>query len=91
MKVIIRIYNSNFVQLKIFILCVVVYRNYLRVNRSMLSNEIFHKNFNFLACELKNPTMNQYLNALDSSSWLQHIKSVLDAAILIARVIKKSF
>ena len=35
---------------------------------------------------MKNPTMNQYLNALDSSSWLQHIKSVLDAAIFIARV-----
>ncbi|CAF4344730.1 unnamed protein product, partial [Adineta steineri] len=37
--------------------------------------------------DMKNPTMNQYLNALDSSSWLQHIKSVLDAAIFIARVI----
>ncbi len=39
-----------------------------------------------LACEMKNLTMNQYLNSLDNSSWLQHIKSVLDAAIFIARV-----
>ena len=39
-----------------------------------------------LACELKNPTMNQYLNSLENSSWLQHIKSLLDAAIFIARV-----
>ncbi|CAF1474994.1 unnamed protein product [Adineta steineri] len=39
------------------------------------------------ACEMKNPSMNQYLNALDSSSWLQHIKAVLDAAIFIARAI----
>ncbi|CAF1000015.1 unnamed protein product [Rotaria sordida] len=39
-------------------------------------------------CEMKNPTMNQYLNALDNSSWLQHIKSVLDAAIFIARAIE---
>ncbi|CAM4750036.1 unnamed protein product [Rotaria magnacalcarata] len=39
-------------------------------------------------CEMKNPTMNQYLNALDNSSWLQHIKSILDAAILIARAIE---
>lgn len=43
-----------------------------------------------LACELKNPTMNQYLNGLDHSSWLQHIKSVLDAAIFTARVSKPS-
>jgi hypothetical protein len=33
--------------------------------------------------------MNQYLNSLDSSSWLQHIKSVLDAAIFITRVRQK--
>jgi hypothetical protein len=39
-----------------------------------------------LACEMKNPTMNQYLSALDSSSWLQHIRAVLDAAIFITRV-----
>ncbi|UJR22795.1 hypothetical protein I4U23_025827 [Adineta vaga] len=39
-------------------------------------------------CELKNPSMNQYLNALDNSSWLQHIKAVLDAAIFIARAIE---
>jgi len=32
--------------------------------------------------------MNQYLNALDSTSWLQHIKAVLDAAIFIARAIE---
>jgi hypothetical protein len=35
--------------------------------------------------------MNQYLNALDNSSWLQHIKSLLDAAIFIARVNKFKF
>jgi hypothetical protein len=35
---------------------------------------------------MKNPTMNQYINALDNSSWLQHIKALLDAAIIIARV-----
>lgn len=35
---------------------------------------------------MKNPTMNQYIGALDSSSWLQHIKAVLDGAVFIARV-----
>ena len=35
---------------------------------------------------MKNPTMNQYLSSLDSSGWLQHIRSVLEAAIFIARV-----
>lgn len=39
-------------------------------------------------CEMKNPTMNQYINALDSSSWLQHIKAVLDGAVFIARAIE---
>ncbi|CAF1610320.1 unnamed protein product [Adineta ricciae] len=39
-------------------------------------------------CEMKNPSMNQYLNSLDNSSWLQHIKAVLDAAIFIARAVE---
>lgn len=39
-------------------------------------------------CEMKNPTMNQYLNSLENSAWLQHIKSILDAAITIARTIE---
>ena len=39
-----------------------------------------------LVCELKNPTMNQYLNALDNTGWLPHIKAVLEGAIFIARV-----
>jgi myotubularin-related protein 6/7/8 len=39
-------------------------------------------------CEMKNPTMNQYINALDNTSWLQHIKAVLDGAIFIARAIE---
>ena len=30
--------------------------------------------------------MNQFLNALDSTSWLQHIKAVIDGATFIARV-----
>ena len=33
--------------------------------------------------------MNQYLSALDSSGWLQHVRSVLEAAIFIARVREK--
>ncbi len=39
---------------------------------------------------MKNPSMSQYLNALDNTSWLQHIKAVLDGAIFIARVKKKN-
>jgi hypothetical protein len=30
--------------------------------------------------------MNQFLNALESTSWLQHIKAVIDGATFIARV-----
>lgn len=52
-----------------------------------LSNQIERVFFFFsLACELKNPTMNQYLYGLENSSWLQHIKSLLDTAVFIARV-----
>jgi len=32
--------------------------------------------------------MNQYLNSLENSGWLQHIKSILDAAICITQVKK---
>ncbi|XP_025016172.1 myotubularin-related protein 6 isoform X2 [Tetranychus urticae] len=36
------------------------------------------------ACELKVPSVNAFLSALEASGWLKHIKSVLDAALFIA-------
>lgn len=32
------------------------------------------------ACEQKSPTMSTFLNALESSGWLKHIRSILDTS-----------
>lgn len=32
------------------------------------------------ACEQKTPTMSGFLNALESSGWLKHIRSILDTS-----------
>ena len=37
-------------------------------------------------CELKNPTMSAFLNGIESSGWLKHVKAVLDASVFIAKV-----
>uniref|UniRef100_A0AAQ4Q8Y1 Myotubularin related protein 7a n=1 Tax=Gasterosteus aculeatus aculeatus TaxID=481459 RepID=A0AAQ4Q8Y1_GASAC len=37
------------------------------------------------ACELRSPSMSDFLEGLESSGWLKHIKAVLDAAIFIAK------
>lgn len=37
-------------------------------------------------CELRSPSMSDFLEGLESSGWLKHIKAVLDAGIFIAKV-----
>lgn len=37
-------------------------------------------------CELRSPSMSDFLEGLENSGWLKHIKAVLDAAIFIAKV-----
>ena len=37
-------------------------------------------------CELKNPSMSAFLNGLESSGWLKHVKAVLDCSVFIAKV-----
>lgn len=37
-------------------------------------------------CELCSPSMSDFLEGLESSGWLKHIKAVLDAGIFIAKV-----
>ncbi|GIY09708.1 myotubularin-related protein 8 [Caerostris extrusa] len=39
------------------------------------------------ACELKVPSMNAFLSGIESSGWLRHIKTVLEASAFIADVI----
>ncbi|XP_013846002.1 myotubularin-related protein 8 isoform X2 [Sus scrofa] len=38
-------------------------------------------------CELKTPTMSEFLSGLESSGWLRHIKAVMDAGIFIAKIL----
>lgn len=38
-------------------------------------------------CELKSPSMNNFLSGLESSGWLKHIKSILDTSWFIAHAL----
>ncbi|ELU00050.1 hypothetical protein CAPTEDRAFT_222026 [Capitella teleta] len=38
-------------------------------------------------CELKNPSMSSYLSGLENSSWLKHIKAVIDTSVFLANAI----
>uniref|UniRef100_A0A674PK87 Myotubularin related protein 7a n=1 Tax=Takifugu rubripes TaxID=31033 RepID=A0A674PK87_TAKRU len=38
-------------------------------------------------CELRSPSMTDFLEGLESSGWLKHIKAVLDAGIFIAKAV----
>ncbi|KAF7280256.1 hypothetical protein GWI33_006252 [Rhynchophorus ferrugineus] len=40
-------------------------------------------------CEQKNPTMYTFLNGLESSGWLRHIKSILDTSLFIAEALEE--
>lgn len=39
-------------------------------------------------CELKTPSMSAFLNGIESSGWLRHIKSVLDTSWFIAQAVE---
>ncbi|KAM9375518.1 myotubularin-related protein 7a isoform 2-T2 [Pholidichthys leucotaenia] len=38
-------------------------------------------------CELRSPSMSDFLEGLENSGWLKHIKAVLDAGIFIAKAV----
>uniref|UniRef100_A0A4W4EQL4 Myotubularin related protein 8 n=1 Tax=Electrophorus electricus TaxID=8005 RepID=A0A4W4EQL4_ELEEL len=38
-------------------------------------------------CALRSPTMSDYLVGLESSGWLRHIKSVMDAGVFLAKAV----
>lgn len=37
-------------------------------------------------CELKSPSMSDFLWGLENSGWLRHIKAIMDAGLFIAKV-----
>lgn len=41
----------------------------------------------FLACELKSPTMSNFIKGLESSGWLKHIQSILETSLFIAQAV----
>ncbi|XP_064305585.1 myotubularin-related protein 7 isoform X6 [Phalacrocorax carbo] len=41
----------------------------------------------FAVCELKSPSMSDFLWGLENSGWLKHIKAIMDAGIFIAKVL----
>jgi myotubularin-related protein 6/7/8 len=41
-------------------------------------------------CELKSPSMSDFLWGLENSGWLRHIKAIMDAGIFIAKVCEDS-
>ena len=38
-------------------------------------------------CELQNPSMSTFLAGLESSGWMRHIKSIIDASVFVAKVL----
>ncbi|XP_077434130.1 myotubularin-related protein 7a isoform X3 [Vanacampus margaritifer] len=38
-------------------------------------------------CELRSPSMSDFLDGLESSGWLKHIKAILDAGLFVAKAI----
>ncbi|KAM8952874.1 phosphatidylinositol-3,5-bisphosphate 3-phosphatase MTMR8 [Pelodytes ibericus] len=39
-------------------------------------------------CELKSPSMSNFLTVLENSGWLRHIKTVMDAGLFLAKAVK---
>ncbi|XP_073518017.1 phosphatidylinositol-3-phosphate phosphatase MTMR7-like [Phyllobates terribilis] len=40
-------------------------------------------------CELRSPSMGEFLWGLESSGWLKHVKTILDAGIFIAKAVSE--
>lgn len=46
----------------------------------------FYKVIYLAVCELKSPSMSDFLWGLENSGWLRHIKAIMDAGTFIAKV-----
>ncbi|XP_071425507.1 phosphatidylinositol-3,5-bisphosphate 3-phosphatase MTMR8 isoform X2 [Pithys albifrons albifrons] len=40
-------------------------------------------------CEMKSPSMSDFLTGLENSGWLRHIKAVMDAGIFLAKAVRE--
>ncbi|KAG8589246.1 hypothetical protein GDO81_006315 [Engystomops pustulosus] len=39
-------------------------------------------------CELKSPSMSNFLTVLENSGWLRHIKAIMDASVFLAKAVR---
>nr|XP_024646997.1 myotubularin-related protein 8 isoform X5 [Macaca nemestrina] len=67
--------------------------NYANIRFRFMGIENIHVMRNSLqklleVCELKTPTMSEFLSGLESSGWLRHIKAIMDAGIFITKAVK---
>lgn len=46
----------------------------------------FYNTVYLAVCELKSPSMSDFLWGLENSGWLRHIKAIMDAGVFIAKV-----
>nr|XP_032604298.2 myotubularin-related protein 8 isoform X2 [Taeniopygia guttata] len=40
-------------------------------------------------CEMKSPSMSDFLTGLENSGWLRHIKAVMDASVFLAKAVRE--
>ena len=65
--------------------------NYSNIKFQFIGIENIHVMRNSLqkmleVCEMKSPSMSDFLWGLENSGWLKHIKAIMDAGIFIAKV-----
>ncbi|XP_004597887.2 myotubularin-related protein 7 isoform X1 [Ochotona princeps] len=68
--------------------------NYSNIKFQFIGIENIHVMRNSLqkmleVCELKSPTMSDFLWGLENSGWLRHIKAIMDAGIFIAKAVSE--
>ncbi|XP_010994010.1 myotubularin-related protein 7 isoform X1 [Camelus dromedarius] len=68
--------------------------NYSNIKFQFIGIENIHVMRNSLqkmleVCELKSPSMSDFLWGLENSGWLRHIKAILDAGIFIAKAVSE--
>ncbi|XP_073920198.1 phosphatidylinositol-3,5-bisphosphate 3-phosphatase MTMR8 isoform X2 [Castor canadensis] len=67
--------------------------NYANIRFKFMGIENIHVMRNSLqklleVCELKTPTMSEFLSGLENSGWLRHIKAIMDAGVFITKAVK---
>lgn len=88
-------YKCLLTSIQLLHVMILFYFEYILQITMWLSNICSHDDYLFsymcfacAACELKTPSMNSFLNGLDSSGWLRHVRSILEPSLFIASAIE---